>query len=262
MRSPATSPLPLHVGARDGRPVRRQKFLRGLAFVTVVATLAVTGFWMLFSNLAVYDDEGYVLISAREYFAHGNLYERIYSQYGPAFYVLTDLLQWMLGAPLENTLARLFTLTLWLSTALGCAGLVRRQTGSYALSVFTLGTTFLYLYFITDEPFHPGSLVFSILAISLYLLTGSVAKGRMHSAAVVAGAAGAALLLAKINVGIFYLTALVAWGIIHGVPARWSLIAKAAALTLLLVLAGGLMHTLWGEPWVQIYLALFASGAI
>ena len=35
-----------------------------------------------------YDDEGYVLVSLKNYSAHGGLYASVYSQYGPFFYLL------------------------------------------------------------------------------------------------------------------------------------------------------------------------------
>ncbi|MBF8306127.1 MAG: hypothetical protein HW398_1315 [Acidobacteria bacterium] len=74
------------------------------------AGLAAIGYWMLFSNLALYDDEGYLLLSAREYFAHGGLYDSVYSGYGPAFYVLADAFQWLIGSPVDHSSARLLTL--------------------------------------------------------------------------------------------------------------------------------------------------------
>jgi hypothetical protein len=239
-----------------------RSLVSGLAVALLLAALVATGAWMLFSNLALYDDEGYILISARNYFVHGQLYEAVYSQYGPAFYVMTDAFQHLLNAPVDNTSARALTLAFWLGTALCCAALVQRQTSSRGLSFVTLATTFLYLYFITDEPFHPGSLVIFVLSLSLLATTELITRDRLKTFAVVAGATGAILLLAKVNVGVFYLAALGAWALLHSAPDRLQRIAGVVATTTLVVLAAGLMHTLWHESWVQIYLALFTCGAI
>ncbi|HEX2854930.1 MAG TPA: hypothetical protein VHO24_16975 [Opitutaceae bacterium] len=233
-----------------------------LGAALLLATLLATGCWMLFSNLALYDDEGYILISAREYFAHGRLYELVYSQYGPAFYVMTDAFQHLLAGPVDHTAARLLTLGFWIGTAVCCAGFVLRQTGSRSLTLFALTTTFLYLYFITDEPFHPGSLVFFLLALSLLATTELLGRERLKSAAAVAGLTGAILLLTKINVGVFYVAALGTWALLHTVPSRWQRSAGIVAVTSLVLLAAALMHTLWRESWVQVYLALFATGAV
>ncbi len=237
------------------------KPLAALLAAVVLAGLAATGFWMLFSHLAGYDDEGYILLSARDYFAHGRLYDGVYSQYGPAFYVFTDALQHLLAAPVDHTSARLLTLALWLGTAVACAVLVLRATAGRLLALFTLCTTFLYLYFITDEPFHPGSLVIFTLAATLAVATDLLARERPRAAAVVLGAAGAVLLLTKINVGVFYLAALVVWAALHAAPPRWPRLAGLLSLVALAALAAALMHTLWRETWVQIYLALFVAGA-
>lgn len=233
-----------------------------LALALFLATLLATGAWMLFSNFAPYDDEGYVLISARNYFTDGLLYESIYSQYGPAFYVMTDAFQHMLGGPVDNTSARQLTLGFWLGTALSCAALVWRQTASRGLFFVTLATTFFYLYFITDEPFHPGSFVIFVLSLSLLVATELLARDRLKTLAAVVGAAGAMLLLAKINVGVFYIAAIGAWGLLHAAPVRLRRIAGVVVAVAFVVLAAGLMRTLWHESWVQIYLVLFACGAI
>src|SRR5882757_9062437 len=128
-----------------------QKICSLLCSVVLAVSLAAVGYWMLFSNFAVYDDEGYILISAREYFAHGGLYETVYSQYGPAFYVFLDLIQHALGSPISHTVARLLTLTAWLGTGTACALIVWRHTAAIGLALFTLAATFLYLYFVIDE---------------------------------------------------------------------------------------------------------------
>lgn len=225
-------------------------------------SLVMIGGWMLFTNLAFYDDEGYILISAREYFAHGRLYESVYSQYGPAFYVMTDLLQHLLGVPVDNTSARLLTLGFWFGTAAGSAVLVHRQTGSHRLTCFTLTSTFLFLYFITDEPFHPGSLVTFTLALSALATAELIGRDRINAAAALAGSTAAVLLLTKINVGVFYVAAVGAWSLLHSVPDRWRRSTGATVVVLLSLLAIALMQTLWREPWVQIFLTVFAAGAL
>ncbi|MBC7367402.1 MAG: hypothetical protein H7343_11435 [Undibacterium sp.] len=255
MKSPSSA-APLRAPSPALRPLAN-----ALAAALLLAALVATGAWMLFSNLALYDDEGYVLISARAYFAHGHLYESVYSQYGPAFYVMTDAFQHLLGAPVDHTSARWLTLGFWLGTAVCCAALVQRQTASRGLAAVTLPTTFLYLYFITDEPFHPGSLVIFILSLSLLVTTELLIAARLKIAVAVAGATGAVLLLTKINVGIFYLAAVGVWAGLHASPAHLRRLTGIVATGALVALATALMHTLWRETWVHIYLTLFACGA-
>ena len=41
-----------------------------------------------FNGFQPYDDEGYILLSLREYARGGVLYDEVYSQYGPAYFEL------------------------------------------------------------------------------------------------------------------------------------------------------------------------------
>ena len=61
--------------------------LQVLAGVVLAAALAIAGYWLLFTTFMVYDDEGYVLLSLKNFAAHGALYDKVYTQYGPFFYV-------------------------------------------------------------------------------------------------------------------------------------------------------------------------------
>jgi hypothetical protein len=57
-----------------------RKSVFALSALIVATTLGAIGYWMLFSSFAPWDDEGYILLSAREHFARGALYDRTYSQ--------------------------------------------------------------------------------------------------------------------------------------------------------------------------------------
>jgi len=226
----------------------------------MVVMLGLLGYWMLFSNFAAYDDEGYILISARQYFLHGKLYEGVYSQYGPAYYCTMNLFQGIFG-PVDNTLARFLTLGFWLGTALCCGGMVWRQTSSRSLVLFTLPGVFLYLYFITDEPFHPGSLIFFILASSLWGSTELIAKAKLAGAGALMGTTGAFLLLTKINVGVFYVMGVAVWAVMQVASGKPHRSVRPGLVVFLSVFAAAVMHTLIREPWVQTYLLVFACGS-
>ena len=232
-----------------------------IAGIALAAALAAIGFGMLFSNFAGYDDEGYILISVREYFASGQLYDEVYSQYGPAFYVLFDVFQFAFG-PIDNSSARITTLLLWLGTAGLCGIFVRRETTSASLGLFTFGATFLYLYFLQDESFHPGAVIIFVLAASTAGLMALVRAGRWSSIPIVAGFTGSLLLLTKINVGLFYFAALGAWGLLNANSPRIQCAATFLVPVGLTVFAAMLMHPLWGEGWITVYIIVFAVGAV
>jgi len=37
----------------------------------------------MYGTLVAHDDEGYLLVSLRQFLSHGHLYDRTFSQYGP-----------------------------------------------------------------------------------------------------------------------------------------------------------------------------------
>ncbi len=234
-----------------------------LGALLLALALGITGYWMLFSNFALYDDEGYILLSAREYIRVGHLYETVYSQYGPAFYVAVAAWQKVWLGGLDQAAARWLTLGLWLGAAAGCGALVARRRAGSAPALATFAATFLYLYFITDEPFHPGSHIICLLAASLAVAGYFLQRGQYTTAAALLGAAGAWLVLTKINVGVLYMVAVAGWG---GLQWRgsssgrsWPRIVVGVAYV---ASACALTSALHREAWVQEYIFIFAVGAL
>ena len=80
----------------------RRAWLDTLAFALAAAGLLVAAAGVMFSAFMFYDDEGYVLLSLRNFAEHGGLYRDVYSQYGPFPFVLYYLLH-TLGVPLAHT---------------------------------------------------------------------------------------------------------------------------------------------------------------
>src|SRR3954463_14286765 len=136
----------------------------GFAYVAVfTAALLLAATLIMFSRFMLYDDEGYVLISLRNFAEHGRLYRDVYTQYGPFPYVVYYTLN-LLGAPLTHTVGRTVTLIIWTTTVLLTASIVWRLTRRYALVVATIAAVFTYLWVMANEPPHPGGLITLITA--------------------------------------------------------------------------------------------------
>src|SRR5436190_3740900 len=108
--------------------------LIALLFAATAALLALAATKMMFSAFMFYDDEGYVLISLRNFAAYGGLYRDVYSQYGPFPFVSYYGLQ-ALGIPLTHTVGRLIALGAWTGTAWSCAVLVGHATRSLLMRI-------------------------------------------------------------------------------------------------------------------------------
>jgi hypothetical protein len=232
-----------------------------LAGVVLVALLAgPLAYHAFFTGLEDYDDEGYLLISLREYARGGILYDEVYSQYGPAYHqLLTPVFR--LGrlafVPMHG---RALGALLLLVTAIVCAVAIWRLTRSVLL---TLAGELLVVHALVPsraEPLHPGALLALLLA-GLVVAGTFLETGWRRTAAAGAGILLAIMLLVKVNVGVFAAVS-VAGALAAASPAwrgavglRRTIVAAMIALPVLL-LAPRL-----GEPTIRAYLAVaFASG--
>ena len=185
---------------------------RWLPVTLLGVIVALTGAGLLFSTFMMYDDEGYVLFSLKTFTELGGLYVRVFSQYGPFFFLFHQGLH-LVGFEFNSTGARLLTLVFWLGTCGFSAALVWRLTRSQAATVFTLGGTFLHLWPMISEPSHPGGLIAFVIAAAAW--AGVRWIDQPGKLAALAGAAGAALLLTKINIGVFFIAGAGAWWWLH-----------------------------------------------
>ncbi|MEO6992072.1 MAG: hypothetical protein ABI273_00460 [Lacunisphaera sp.] len=226
------------------------------------AILAVIAYWLLFTAFMAYDDEGYVLISLKNYCAHGGLYSHVYSQYGPFFYLFHDVGHRFLGYAFTNTNGRLITLIFWVGASTACAHLVWRQTRALSLAVFTAGMTYFYLWLMSSEPIHPGGMITMLVALGAWWGARQIERGSIYSLAIGSALIGSFLLLTKINVGIFFLTSAAVWFL-----AQLRKESRARACTylcgvLLVVLPLGLMQAELNLPWVRMYVWLSAVASL
>lgn len=239
-----------------------RRLVSPLGLALLVATAALAGYWLLFTTFMAYDDEGYVLLSLRNFALHGGLYDRVYTQYGPFPYLFYDGLHRLLGFEFTNTAGRWITLVNWTGTAAACAALVWRQTRSAIWAAFSFAGVFTYLWVMINEPVHPGGLIALLVALGTWLCAAAWQSGRLGQFALIAGAVGAALALTKINVGIFFLGAAFIWLALNTRTAgaaralTWLVAAGSAALPFVL------MRSLWGGTWVHVFALVFVGSML
>ena len=241
---------------------RTQRPLAWLAAAALAAAFAVAAHWLLFTAFMLYDDEGYVLLSLKNFSTHGGLYDQVYTQYGPVPFLFYDALHRLLGFAFDNTTARWITGVNWLGTAAACSVLVARLTRSASWTAFTFAGVFTYLWVMISEPMHPGGLI--ALAVALAAAAGPElwSARRYLFFAALAGLGAAALALTKINVGAFFFGAAFTWLALHSASAAWArrlawLIAIGCAL-----LPFVLMRSLFDADWVRLYALIFSAAAL
>lgn len=219
------------------RTARRWAVWASVAVVLAAVTLA-RAFPVTFTGLSFWDDTGYMLAIIRGFHAHGGLYTRVFSQYGPWYSEFYALVCGVLGVPATQEGIRWITVAAWLAGSVAAGALAFRLTGRLALAALAQIVGFMTLDTLGVDAGHPVSLcVLCIAAAACTLPLPASGWGR----AAAFGAALGALGLVKINLGVFAVAAVgTAWA--FGTPRdrvgwllRWAAGALLCALPLLLV---------------------------
>lgn len=228
----------------------------------VLGLLVLCGYWLLFTQFMVYDDEGYVLWSLHHYFTDGGLYTRVYSQYGPFLYALYHAVHTLGGVAFDNETGRLLTLGYWCGAAALGGGFVWSQTRSLIAALGATILTFGGLLIMINEPIHPGGLLAFLSAVGAVGGAAALSRGRPRTFAVLCGGVGAAMLLTKVNVGAFFLVAAGSWMAVNLTFPRLGRASIWLTAVGSLLLPLWLMHSLWPASWIATFCLTFSCGAL
>ncbi|HEY1854974.1 MAG TPA: hypothetical protein VGG40_10335 [Solirubrobacterales bacterium] len=231
----------------------------GFAAVTLVTALIAHP--TMFSGFRTYDDEGYMLTALKGFVGHGDLYDHVFSQYGPFYFESWGGLFSLLGIPVTHDSGRTVTMVAWIVAGLGLGLVTWRITGSIFLGLVTQVLTFTALNVLVIEPMHPVGIIALLLAAILAI---ACFVGERESAYPMAllGAAVAALVLVKINVGFFAVVS-VALACAVSYPLLWRRRWPRIGLELLFVAVPVLlMLSKFGEGWARHYAIHVAAGAL
>ncbi len=210
--------------------------------VVLGAVLLVTAYLLINTSFMLYDDEGYVLQTYRDFAAGHRLYDDIFSQYGPWPYIYNLIAGMALGEPLTHMAGRGLTVVHWVLCALLAGALALRLTRTMVAGVAASLITFGLLWQMTCEPSHPGGLIALMLAIAVTTTVISAETERWSVLATTLGLTAALLLLTKINVGLLFIAGAGALALRHTAwSSRRARLASALAIVGLLAMPWGLM---------------------
>lgn len=216
-----------------------------LVALAVVQLIAGWFHFMLWVPLGA-DDEGYMVLMLRGWVDGGALYDRVFSQYGPLHTLVFGAPLRLLGIELTLTMGRVVTLAICVATSLVLALVARRLTHSLWGALATQVGSFLLLMQSVPASMHPGPLLMLLLAV-LVLNVAWLRPAHPRLSDWVTGGGVAAVLLIKVNIGIFVLVA-VAYVVASSWPAPRSrrvlrLLTEAALVLMGPVLLLPLMRT-------------------
>jgi len=190
-----------------------------LVYAGVAMAAAVAAYYAIFTNFAPYDDEGTLLVTVQA-FAHGDvLYRDVYTPYGPFYYELFGGLFALTGRAVTTDASRSIVIVLWVATSLLYGVSVQRLTGRLALGAAGMIAAFAPLVVLANEPMHPQVLCVLLLG-AITLLTVFASARSPARWGVAAGALLAALVLTKLNLGVYAVAAAVLAAVLTLEPLR------------------------------------------
>lgn len=139
--------------------------VRAAALAAALGLTACYAYYVAFSSFASYDDEGFLDLSLRHFIQGRPLYDEVFTQYGPFYYLFNGAVFQLVGVPVDNDSMRLLVIGVWLMCAAAAALCTLRLTGSVVLAVAALAVTGVHLGVLANEPGHPQAL--SILFVIL-----------------------------------------------------------------------------------------------
>jgi hypothetical protein len=229
--------------ARGGglREALRDPTLVAIGLYTVLTMgAAVAAYFALFTQFAPYDDEGTLLVTLNA-FAHGHtLYNDIYTPYGPFYYELFGGLLALFNHDVTTDLSRTTVLVIWVGTSLLSGVTAQRLTGRLELGLTGMIAAFSTLFVLEGEPMHPQILCVVLLGLFAALAVFGPGRRVLWTGGA-AGALLAALVLTKLNLGVFAVAATVLAATLTVEPLqrrawiRWPVVVGAVALPVVLM---------------------------
>jgi hypothetical protein len=181
---------------------------------------ALAAFGVLFTTWAPYDDEGYILWTLIHHAQGHILYEEIYTQYGPAFYLLDSGFRAVFPIAYSTDGQRWQTLLFWLGTSLilwRSHHLLQSRSPSdkwpslkLAISLAIFGLVFWHQERLALEPGHPQIWCTLFVSIAIYMFASKANTTSPLPSwifTMVLGVLAGLLIMIKPNVGVLLLAA-------------------------------------------------------
>ena len=234
-----------------------------LTYSALAVVGAAAAYFALFTQFAPYDDEGTLLVTVKAFAQGHTLYRDVYAIYGPFYYEVFGAFFSLTGIDVTTVASRTIVVFVWVGASLLFGVSAQRLTGRLALGVVGTGAAFGALYVLEGEPMHPQGVCAVLLgAIALAATLGPGRRPAWSGAAL--GAALAALILTKLNLGAFAFAAVALAAVlaVEGLRRRRWLVFLVGLAWLLLPLA--VMARDLQEGWVRelVLIEMLAMAAV
>jgi hypothetical protein len=176
-------------------------------FAGISMPAGIAAYYRMVAGFSSYDDEGTLMMSVKQYLGGATLYKEVFSIYGPVYYFYNWLIRTISGTSVDHNATRTTSAVVWVLCSLMCAWIVYQLTESLPVAAVAQFLAFRTLYFFHNEPGHPQELC--MLLLLCFAVSGVPAARSEYRwlSMVLVGMLAAALVLIKVNVGIFVILA-------------------------------------------------------
>lgn len=245
---------PVNVKQSESRPqnvVSDFRYSRGFTvalYCGLLCVLAVLAYYWEFQGFSGWDDEGYLMMTIKQFLNGHKLYDQVYTQYGPFYYAVKWLIFRITGASVSNDSVRFVAVGIWLLYPCFCSWAILRISKSLSMaalcfSIVSIATSRVLRW----EPGHPNDL--SGLLLTALVFAAVFLEQRPALALPIAGVICMAAMLVKVNTGAYLALGLLA-GLLSftkGLPMR-KLVYGVFAIACL-AFPTVLMKAHWSDPW-------------
>jgi hypothetical protein len=219
------------------RPIALARSPEGTIAIYAALAIAATvaAYFYLFTQFAPYDDEGTVLVTLKAFVGGETLYRDVYTPFGPFYYELFGSLFSLSGHAVTTDASRSIVMVIWVGASLLFGLAVQRLTGRVALGATAMLVAFSVLFILSQEPMHAQVLAVALLSVFTALVIRTDTR-RIWMLGGICGALLAALVLTKINLGIYAVAAVFFAAVLAVEPLhrrrwlRWPVIVAFLAL--------------------------------
>ena len=230
----------------------------------LLCALAWVGHRLVFAQFQEYDDEGYLLVTVQQFLKGLPIYDQVYTQYGPAYYLWQQVLHTVIGIPVTHDATRLVTIGVWLTCAALVGSIVWFLTKRQVLTVLGTVAAFMHLAQLAFEPGHPQELTLLAVLGALALTTSRLVVNQRIGipASIGIWVLVAIAALTKINVGAF-LGAALTLGLVTGLRrSRWQTVLERIVMAATLTMVPALMRAFVLRDDVAAYVVIMWCGLL
>ena len=231
-------------------------------FCSFTIVEASSAFYRVFTGLSPWDDEGYFMISVKQFLDGHPLYTEVFSPYGPFYYLYEWVAFHITRTAVSHDSFRFLTLFAWLLIPLISAWSVYRITRSIPLSVIAQLAVFQLFSALSWEPGHPTELTEILVAAGMLLVVYAEKGSGRRWALPCLGAVAAAMTLTKINVGGLFVIAVGLAFLTYMLRSRLTQAIWRASLVVAVIVPVVLTHRLFSQAWARNFAIIVALSVV